>query len=106
MTFIIALITGSHALKGSVLGSNNMTSMQLILENIAMATGHLGRVRYIYTLTLRASKSMKHLFLSFFVVVILSSRFLFGSAWNILEFTDEPQAKKMAWFLGTVSHLL
>ena len=51
MTFIIALITGSHARKGSVLGSNNMTSMQLILENIAMATGHLGLVRHTHTHT-------------------------------------------------------
>ena len=48
MTFITALITSSHTLKGSVLGSNNMTSMQLTRENIAMATGHLDLVIYIH----------------------------------------------------------
>lgn len=41
MTFIIALIIHRHTLKGSVLGPNNMTSVQLTLENEVMAIGHL-----------------------------------------------------------------
>ena len=66
---------------------------------------------------------MKHLFLSFFCHIVLrnliwgcmehsgilllewvdTSYFYFVCSLNI---TDEPQARKMDWFLGTISHLL